>query len=222
MTVPATLEAALCAVLPADLRPRAARLAALLESAADQRLALDALDQRLQGDPTLVPLLAAQRGKHIVLGSTVLAFPAERGGPAVTRATAVFSVGAAVDERQGVFIGEGAVVHGPVIGVNNGTVILRPPTEVPPPPASEPLPPSDHFIGRAEELAVLGARFEQEHCVVIAGMPGVGKTALAARLAARAAPTTHAFWRSLAEHDDLGALVFKLAGFLAHHGQPIP
>jgi tetratricopeptide (TPR) repeat protein len=89
-----------------------------------------------------------------------------------------------------------------------------------PPPPSPERPPEGHgFIGRASELAVYQARLAAQHITVITGMPGVGKTSLAAMLARAIAPSDAIFWHSFNSGEGIDTLVWALAGFLAHNGQ---
>ena len=56
------------------------------------------------------------------------------------------------------------------------------------------------FVGRADELALLGHWVLEERCrlVALVGMGGIGKTSLAARLAEDVAPSfERLYWRSL-------------------------
>jgi len=50
-------------------------------------------------------------------------------------------------------------------------------------------------------------------------MPGVGKTALAAELARRHKRLNQTFWHSFHANEGVSVLIWKLAGFLAWHGQ---
>ena len=97
-----------------------------------------------------------------------------------------------------------------------------PPIPPPPPPDSPPDIPG--FIGRGRELADYRAKLASQGIVVVAGMPGVGKTALAARLAIEAASAqddaSKVFWHTVRADEKIEAIVWKLAGFLAWHGRP--
>lgn len=78
------------------------------------------------------------------------------------------------------------------------------------------------FVGRATELAALEARLQRERLVIITGMPGVGKTALMAALAARVTRPERICWYRCHQDDDADTLVRALAAFLAWRGQPGP
>jgi tetratricopeptide (TPR) repeat protein len=92
------------------------------------------------------------------------------------------------------------------------------PKLIPPP---KPLRPPDvaGFIGREAELAYFAEKLATFHLVVITGMAGVGKTALAARLAQQVAGSDQIFWHAFHKGEGIDAIIWKLAGFLAWHGQ---
>ncbi len=93
------------------------------------------------------------------------------------------------------------------------------PTILTPPAPTRP-PTGESLVGRSAELAELQARLCRDHLVVITGMPGVGKTVLAATLAQTvAAAPQQIFWHTFYAGQGLDALIWHLAGFLAHHGQ---
>jgi tetratricopeptide (TPR) repeat protein len=74
------------------------------------------------------------------------------------------------------------------------------------------------FTGREAELAYFEEKLENTHLAVITGMPGVGKTALGVRLAQRvAADSKPIFWHTLREGEDVRALIYEIANFLAYH-----
>ncbi len=75
------------------------------------------------------------------------------------------------------------------------------------------------FVGRARELAYFTAKLAAEHYVVVTGMAGVGKTALAAMLAQQVTAPDKIFWHSFHKDEDASTVVWKLAGFLAWQGQ---
>ncbi|MBP7693807.1 MAG: tetratricopeptide repeat protein, partial [Anaerolineales bacterium] len=90
---------------------------------------------------------------------------------------------------------------------------------VPPPEPS--LPPSaGQFVGRTIELVRYQADLRQRHLAVIFGMPGVGKTTLAAALLEAAGRPARIFWHTFKPGESAAVVIWKLAGFLAWHAQP--
>lgn len=76
------------------------------------------------------------------------------------------------------------------------------------------------FVGREQELAHFAARLAADHVAVIAGMAGVGKTVLAARLARQvAADPSRIFWHQFHEGEGIETIIWRLAGMLYRHGQ---
>src|SRR5712691_1647646 len=80
------------------------------------------------------------------------------------------------------------------------------------------------FVGRADELATLREWVVEERCrlAAVLGMGGIGKTALASRLAQEAAPSyLHVYWRSLRDALPASEWMAGAIGFLsAHHLVP--
>src|SRR5207302_2784150 len=80
------------------------------------------------------------------------------------------------------------------------------------------------FVGRAEELATLRDWVLEDGCrlAAVLGMGGIGKTALASRLAQHAAPGfQRVYWRSLRDALPAGEWMAGAIGFLsAHHLVP--
>ena len=93
------------------------------------------------------------------------------------------------------------------------------PLEIPPPPEPTRPPETAAFVGRETELAYFADRVATSHLAVITGMAGVGKTALAAALARRVTDPEKTFWHSFHEGEGVDVIIWKLAGFLAWHGQ---
>jgi tetratricopeptide (TPR) repeat protein len=92
--------------------------------------------------------------------------------------------------------------------------------QVPSPPEPMKSPDIGHFVGREREIAYFTEILETSHFAVIAGMPGVGKTALAARLASQvASDPDHIFWHQFHEGEGIEVIVWRLAGLLARNGQ---
>jgi serine/threonine protein kinase/tetratricopeptide (TPR) repeat protein len=90
--------------------------------------------------------------------------------------------------------------------------LTSPPEPTRPPQAAE-------FVGRETELAYYADKLVARQPAVIAGMAGVGKTALALALARQVVPLDDIFWHSFHEGEGVDALLWKLAGFLAWRGQ---
>ncbi|HEX7973470.1 MAG TPA: AAA family ATPase [Anaerolineales bacterium] len=90
----------------------------------------------------------------------------------------------------------------------------------PPPPDRPPL--VSEFIGREVELEYYTQKLAAAHLAVITGIAGVGKTALAAVLARRAADLEQVFWHTFHPDEGIDAILWRLAAFLAANGQPDP
>jgi tetratricopeptide (TPR) repeat protein/DNA-binding MarR family transcriptional regulator len=78
-----------------------------------------------------------------------------------------------------------------------------------------------HFFGRKRELTLLEEWVEDrdEHNIIfIHGMPGVGKTTLAAKLLETYRESKHLFWHNFHELDTLRGVLFKLSEFLSKLG----
>ena len=105
--------------------------------------------------------------------------------------------------------------------------------EIAPPPTPQRPPHIVGFVGREDELEYFDNKLKRDKLAVISGMAGVGKTALAATLVATSGATSvgspssdlllaprNVFWHSFHEGEGIDVMVRKLAGFLAHQGQP--
>lgn len=91
---------------------------------------------------------------------------------------------------------------------------------IPPPPEPAKPPEISGFVGRDQELTYFADMLESAHLAVIAGMAGVGKTALAATLVDLVArEPSRVFWHSFHEGEGIDGVVWGLAGFLAWHGK---
>lgn len=88
-----------------------------------------------------------------------------------------------------------------------------------PPPAPEAPPDPGEFVGRRDELAYYSAKLAGSHLAVISGMAGVGKTALAVKLAGQFADPEQVFWHTFRAGQGVDTLIWKLAGFLWWRGQ---
>lgn len=97
-------------------------------------------------------------------------------------------------------------------------VLIASPELRSPPPAPRP-PPMPGFVGRVAELAAHTARLADVGYAAIVGMAGVGKTALAATLAAQAHDPARTFWYTFHEGEGVEGLIHDLAAFLAWNGQ---
>jgi tetratricopeptide (TPR) repeat protein len=94
------------------------------------------------------------------------------------------------------------------------------PLEIPPPPELVRPPEVHGFVGRDAELTYYAEKLAATHLAVIAGMAGVGKTALATKLAEWVARDhDQVFWHSFHEGEGLDVILWRLAGFLAWHGR---
>ncbi len=92
-------------------------------------------------------------------------------------------------------------------------------SELTPPPEPTRPPQVIDFVGRKAELAYYADKLATRQPAVIAGMAGVGKTALALALAQRVTLPDQVFWHAFHEGEGVDALLWKLAGFLAWRGQ---
>ena len=99
-------------------------------------------------------------------------------------------------------------------GVRGGIKVAPPPEPMQPPNATG-------FVGRAQEMAYFAAGLAADHVAVIAGMAGIGKTALAARLAQQIAVSPdRIFWHQFHEGEGIETIIWRLGGMLWRHGQP--
>ncbi len=75
------------------------------------------------------------------------------------------------------------------------------------------------FVGREAELAYFEDKLKTARLAIIAGMPGVGKTALALQLAQRLVTLDKTFLHAFHEGEGIDVIIWRLAGFLAWHEQ---
>ena len=102
-----------------------------------------------------------------------------------------------------------------VAKANAGKLRVAPPPEPMQPPHAA------GFVGREQELAYFATSLRTDHVAVIAGMAGIGKTTLAARLAQQiAAGPDRVFWHQFHEGEGIETIIWRLAGMLWRHGQP--
>ena len=81
------------------------------------------------------------------------------------------------------------------------------------------LPAPARFVGRTRELETLRKWLEEGRMVVIQGIPGIGKTALAARLVTEVRGARPVFWYRFHEWDTPRNLLVPLADFLSGQGR---
>lgn len=137
-----------------------------------------------------------------------------------------FPVDAAISEaRKGIFLELGAQ------SPNWGTPVLflrakdgqlfsvdRPQktaSQLPDPPEPAKPPVIADFVGRNQELTYYTNKLQATGLAVIAGMAGIGKTALAARLAQTFATPSRTFWHTFREGEGVEVIIWQLSAFLA-------
>ena len=129
-------------------------------------------------------------------------------------------VGDKIDTGGGDYVARDKIAGDVVVtGYVAGDVVIHytPVAEIPPPSPLRP-PEVDLLVGRDAALAYYESTLAEAGLAVIGGMAGVGKTALAAVLARRAAPQEAIFWHVFHEGEGLEAVAWRLAGFLATQG----
>jgi ATP/maltotriose-dependent transcriptional regulator MalT/predicted Ser/Thr protein kinase len=97
------------------------------------------------------------------------------------------------------------------------TLLGRPDVPLPPQPVSPPM--ITDFAGRATELKLFSQQLATEHLVIISGLSGMGKTAMAAMLARQVADPNKIFWHAFHKSEGINIIIWKLAAFLAWNGQ---
>jgi tetratricopeptide (TPR) repeat protein len=85
--------------------------------------------------------------------------------------------------------------------------------------AQQAVPAPRFFVGRSRELESLKNWLGDRRMVVILGIPGIGKTALAARLVSETRGPRPVFWYRFHEWDTLRNLLGPLSDFLAQQGR---
>lgn len=81
------------------------------------------------------------------------------------------------------------------------------------------LPAPARFVGRTKELEILRKWLDEGRMVVILGIPGIGKTALAARVVSDARGGRPVFWYRFHEWDTPRNLLGPMADFFAQQGR---
>ena len=76
-----------------------------------------------------------------------------------------------------------------------------------------------HFVGRTRELQDLRRGLEEHRMIIIHGIAGIGKTAIAGRLVSEARVSRAVFWYRFHEWDTLRNLLSPLGDFLASLGR---
>lgn len=90
--------------------------------------------------------------------------------------------------------------------------------EIPSPPEPQSIPLQRGFGGREEIVALCEASLEQFGNVTITGMTGIGKSSVGAHLAHRGKDHYKIFWHPCAAGEGLNTVIWKLAAFMAWHG----
>lgn len=126
-----------------------------------------------------------------------------------------------VDARERGVAAAGDITGTVFTGDIHGNVTIGGPVqiEIPPPPPPERPPQIGTFVGRQAELDYYAGKLAEHHLVLITGMPGVGKTALAVTLARQQGDPYKTFWYSFHPYEGIEDVVLKLAAFLAWNGQ---
>ena len=95
------------------------------------------------------------------------------------------------------------------------------PTPIPPPPP-ETAPTTAHFVGRSSESVRAQALLQTQHYLLLTGMAGQGKTTFAAHLVSTPPFADRpVFWHTLRPDEDPETVLWRLAAFLAHLGDPV-
>lgn len=102
----------------------------------------------------------------------------------------------------------------------DGQIFIRTQSGVTDYPVTEPdrPPATDQFVGRDTELNYYAGRLQRDHLAVIVGMPGMGKSWLAAELVRQTADLGSVFWIKLIQTDTALKVIRTLAQFAAWNG----
>lgn len=161
----------------------------------------------------------------------ILALP-DTSAISVTPDAPAIPSGTQIDTKGGTYVGESVnISHGDLVGRDKITIVVQTPGEasdllsrrgkqtfIEPPPKPIPVQIIPTFIGRESELTTYAQRLQTEGLVVVAGMPGIGKTAFAAKLAHQIAKSPdHIFWHQFHEGQGIDTIIWQLAGMLYWH-----
>jgi tetratricopeptide (TPR) repeat protein len=114
----------------------------------------------------------------------------------------------------------GNIIGGNLIQVQLTMASQPLPASVVLPPPSPMLPPLPiHFVSRDIELETYKTQLTEQRTLLITGMPGVGKTTMAALLAYHTTQPRNIFWHSFHTDETVQTLIWELAAFLAWHNQ---
>jgi tetratricopeptide (TPR) repeat protein len=121
------------------------------------------------------------------------------------------------DIVQGDRVSGDIVISGSIVG--NVQINYQEAPDIPSPPPPTPPPEVPLFIGREAELAYFQNMLARTGFALISGMPGVGKTVLAAELAQRLDRPQQTFWHMFHEGEGIDTVIWRVAGFLTWHEQ---
>ncbi len=132
-----------------------------------------------------------------------------------------------IENQPTVVVGQGNIINvqnyqitgdisGDVHISGDAHIISKHSKNIPPPPPLSSVPRIEGFIGRRDELAYYSEKLNSKRLAVISGMAGVGKTALAVKLAHQNSYDEQLFWLQFFEGEGAYVFIRKLAIFLAH------
>ena len=191
--------------------------------------AIDAI-RAIAGPQSKHILRAVQTWDDDLLAAARALAAAAHADPAVAAALAAlvahFDAGNMLAARLGTLPTEAAhqiraalVNIGGIVNIQSLTLNVAHTLEIPPPPRPDRPPELAEFVGRSRELVYYAEMLATHHLAVITGMAGVGKTALAATVARQGSQADRIFWHSFREREGIEVIIWKLAAFLAWHGQ---